>query len=152
MKSNKQKRLELQVERQIRRAKEAKEAAQKASELAQREYDRLEAEGILVDASKLTPDGSYDVPVFVSRGYYEDVPFTCCECGKEEVWTATQQKWWYEIAKGKVWTTARRCRPCRQCEGRRRSESRRVHQQGIARKSQEKSTRPSLGQSPIDPG
>ena len=26
--------------------------------------------------------------------------FDASHCGKEEVWTGTQQKWWYEVAKG----------------------------------------------------
>jgi hypothetical protein len=62
-----------------------------------------------VDASQLAPNNSYSPP----SGFYEDKPFTCVDCGKEEVWTAEQQKWWYEVAKGPIYSTAIRCRPCR---------------------------------------
>ena len=45
---------------------------------------------------------------------YEDRGFTCVDCGREEVWTAEQQKWWYETAKGYVFSKAIRCRACRE--------------------------------------
>ncbi|MCG8053264.1 MAG: zinc-ribbon domain-containing protein [Candidatus Thiodiazotropha endolucinida] len=50
----------------------------------------------------------YEIPDF-----YEDKAFKCKRCGKEEVWTAKQQKWWYEEAKGDLETTAVLCRECR---------------------------------------
>jgi hypothetical protein len=45
--------------------------------------------------------------------YYEDRQFKCADCGTEEVWTAKQQQWWYEVAKGPIFSTAIRCRACR---------------------------------------
>ena len=63
----------------------------------------------VVNAFLLAPHGSYDVPHFVKVGYYHDKPFTCRDCDKAEIWTATQQKWWFEIAKGDVFTQAQRC-------------------------------------------
>ena len=86
VKSNKQRRAELTAKRKGRAEKEA--AAKRRGELARRT-----ARGTVVDTSKLAPDNSYSVTDFVLRGYYEDMPFTCKECGKEEVWTATRQKW-----------------------------------------------------------
>jgi iron(III) transport system substrate-binding protein len=56
------------------------------------------------------------------RGYYQDAPFRCQGCGKEETWTAAQQKWWYEVAKGYVCSTAKFCRPCRKKAQARRAE------------------------------
>jgi len=50
------------------------------------------------------------------------------------VWTATQQKWWYESAKGDVWTVAVLCRPCRIRERDRKTAARKVHQEGLAKK------------------
>ena len=76
-----------------------------------------------VNAALLRPDGSYGFPDYVERGYYLDKLFTCKDCGKQEVWTATQQKWWYETAKGGVWTMATRCRLCRRRERERRERS-----------------------------
>lgn len=45
--------------------------------------------------------------------FYLDKPFVCRDCGSEEIWTAKQQKWWYEVAKGRIDSTAVRCRKCR---------------------------------------
>jgi len=45
--------------------------------------------------------------------YYIDLPFTCRDCGKEEIWRAEDQKWYYEEAKGHIDATAVRCRSCR---------------------------------------
>ena len=47
------------------------------------------------------------------KPYYTDQPFTCQDCGKHEIWTAKQQQWWYEIAKGNINSKAIRCRTCR---------------------------------------
>jgi Probable zinc-ribbon domain len=86
-----------------------------------------------VNESLLAPNNSYGAPDFVYRGYYIDRPFRCVDCGKEEVWTDTQQKWWYEIAKGFVYTSAIRCRLCRRKKRERSDESRRVHLEGLER-------------------
>jgi hypothetical protein len=126
-KSSKQRRAELMAKRKLRRDKQ--DADKRATFLAR--HART-----LVDASKLAPDGSYSAPDFVIRGYYVDQPFTCQQCGKQEVWTATQQKWWYEVAKGGRWTVARLCRPCRRRERERRAESRRTHLEGLSRRQQ----------------
>nr|WP_249383965.1 zinc-ribbon domain-containing protein [Chitinivorax sp. B] len=67
-----------------------------------------------VNRSRLKSYNSYGDPEFVTRGYYEDKPFRCVDCKSEQIWTAKQQKWWYETAQGAVYTTAIRCRACRQ--------------------------------------
>jgi hypothetical protein len=123
VKSNKQRRAELQAEKRARALR--KQASN---------TDALASRGIRVDIEKLAPDNSYGNPDFVERGFYEDHHFTCQHCGKKEIWTARQQKWWYEIAKGNVWTTARLCRPCRRRERERRNEARRIHTEGLAKK------------------
>ncbi len=41
-----------------------------------------------------------DAMFYLRSGWYRDDPFECAGCGKLEIWTATQQKWWYEVAKG----------------------------------------------------
>ena len=91
-----------------------------------------------VNATLLRPDNSYSIPDYVERGYYLDKPFTCKGCRKQEVWSATQQKWWYESAKGGVWTMATRCRACRRRERERKNEARRVQLEGFTRKSAKK--------------
>lgn len=45
--------------------------------------------------------------------FYVDTIFTCRDCGEEQVWTAKQQKWWYEERLGPIDSTAVRCLPCR---------------------------------------
>ncbi len=56
--------------------------------------------------------------------FYVDRPFVCRDCGSRELWTAKQQKWWYEIAKGRLDSFAVRCRPCRVKERERVAEAR----------------------------
>jgi hypothetical protein len=89
---------------------------------------------VVVNPSNLRPTNSYGTPDFVARGYYVDFPFKCKDCGSAEVWSPTQQRWWYEIAKGDVWTVATRCRPCRQRERARRTSARESAEAGMARK------------------
>ncbi len=73
------------------------------------------------DLEQLTHNNTYGLlPVF-----YVDRPFTCRDCGAGEVWTAKQQKWWYEVAKGHIDSVAVRCRPCRALERERVAEARR---------------------------
>ena len=78
-----------------------------------RRREKSAQRNVSVNESALKPANSYGTPQFVQRGHYEDIPFQCKSCGKEEVWTATQQKWWYEVAKGFIYSTAVRCRACR---------------------------------------
>lgn len=63
---------------------------------------------IPADRSQQAPHNSYS-PVFE----YRDAEFTCVDCGVVETWTAQQQKWWYETAKGPIQSRAIRCRECR---------------------------------------
>ena len=45
--------------------------------------------------------------------YYYDMEFICRECGAPEIWTADQQKWWYEEKRGYILSTAVLCKECR---------------------------------------
>jgi hypothetical protein len=87
-----------------------------------------------VETAYLAPDNSYGAPDFVSRGFYMPMHFVCKDCGKHEVWTAKQQKWWYENARGNMWTTATRCRECRAKERARVAAAREAYYAGLARK------------------
>ena len=62
-----------------------------------------------VDHSKVHHHSLY----FNVPNVYRDKKFCCRICGKEEVWTARKQKWWYEEAGGNLETTAVHCRECR---------------------------------------
>ena len=68
-------------------------------ELAKREgrlaHGMVIPEGVIAaDLSAQAKNNSYGPPL-----YYLDQPFTCVDCGAEEVWTAEQQKWYFEVAK-----------------------------------------------------
>jgi hypothetical protein len=89
----------------------------------------------LVNPDRLGPNYSYGIPDYAERGYYLDLPFRCKGCGKEEVWTAIQQKWWYEVAQGDLWTVAIRCRPCRRKERDRKLEADKARVAGLERKA-----------------
>ena len=90
--------------------------------------------GVAVDLAQLAHNTTWSsLPSF-----YIDTPFVCKDCGGHEIWTAKQQKWWYEIAKGRIETRAVRCRPCRLLERARVEEARRVSQAGLALKMEKK--------------
>lgn len=134
MRSDRPRRPGIKQRRTAKRAKkQAAEALARARVKAADRAKRLKGQ-VLVNPELLRPTNSYGIPDFVEREFYVDRPFVCKDCGKSEVWAATQQKWWYETAKGDVWTVAVRCRPCRRRERERRAEARRVHLEGLARK------------------
>jgi hypothetical protein len=126
--SNKQKKTQLRLQTQARRRK------------------RLAAEGRLVrgvevppkavpaDPSKQSRQGTY-----AERFYYVDQEFTCVGCGVTEVWTSTQQKWYYEVARGSIYGRANRCRACR----RRRREELARQRALLAMARRTKATKPS---------
>ena len=117
MTSGRQRRRELQNARKERAASEklAVVEAKRAKEAAN---------GVPVNRELLAQFNSYGQPAWLQRGYYLDTPFRCVDCKKDEVWTATQQKWWFEVAKGYAYSTAIRCRACRKADREKRARSR----------------------------
>ncbi len=138
MKSGKQRRIELKAKKQARETKlvnqqrEAREAKTEAEKLAKLEW--AASHGVIVDLTSLAPNNSYDDRDFVECGYYLDRLFTCAGCKSQEIWTAVQQKWWYEVAKGGLYTTAKFCRTCRHEKQSRRDLSHQIHLESIAKK------------------
>ncbi len=137
MKSGRQRRQEIVLRRQVR------------SERRQRyvsppwEDNGLPRGAIAADPELLLHDNTYGPRPL----YYFDVSFSCVDCGKSEVWTAAQQQWWYEGAKGKIGSTANRCRECRRKRRLRRSQDRRVHIEGLMTKHGIEETARRLGMS-----
>lgn len=131
MKSGKQRRTELAAKKQARTTK--KEIREKPVQIA--------GDAAPVNYELLAPNNSYSGSDFMRCGFYVDKPFRCIDCGADEIWTARQQKWWFEVAKGHIFSTARRCRTCRRKERDRSNESRRVHMEGLARREKEKRSR-----------
>lgn len=125
MKSNKQRRQEIKT-RRFERARKKLAQLKSTSNL-----QHLPVGAVLADQTMLPYTGSYSpMPL-----YYVDKPFVCKDCGVEQVWTAAQQKWWYEVARGNINSTAVRCRDCRRQERQRKAEAHRVHLQGLMLKS-----------------
>ena len=85
MKSNKQRRDEIKAARLAR-------AAQASGKPTQAPMP-----GFAVAADK-TLLASLNNTYGLLPDFYVDRLFTCRDCRTEEVWTAKQQKWWYEVA------------------------------------------------------
>jgi hypothetical protein len=77
--------------------------------MKRRPIARRDGRRIKADLSKQAPNNSYSPPL-----HYGDKSFTCRDFGAACVWTAEQQKLWYEDWGGPVQSTAIRCRTCRQ--------------------------------------
>ncbi len=88
------------------------------------------AGAILADKQQLAHNNTYG-PL---PGFYIDKVVVCRQCKTEEVWSADQQKWWYEVAKGDINTTAVLCRMCREKEKKCKDEARRIHIEGLKKK------------------
>ena len=126
MKSNQQRRQEIKTQR-LRRAERQIQIRRVNARPVNRPVGTEP-----VTPARLRPTNSYGIPDFVQRGYYQDRPFRCRDCGKAEIWTAVQQQWWYEQAQGDIWTVAVRCRACRQQERARKAQARCLHLAGRA--------------------
>lgn len=123
MKSGKQRREEIRAKRLVRLR-----AAQAPNPFMPIKTVPLGA--VAVDPAQLAHNNTYGL----LPSFYIDTPFVCKDCGAHEIWTAKQQKWWYEIAKGPIDSRAVRCRPCRLVERARVEEARRASQAGMALK------------------
>jgi hypothetical protein len=134
VKSNKQRRTEILTHRRERAEKVAAALTHDA-----RPLELADGESAPCNPALLAPYNSYGVPPFVARGCYIDAAFQCSGCRNQEVWRATQQKWWYEVAKGNVESRAKLCNSCRRAERERKAEARQVHLEGAAKKLAAKS-------------
>ena len=124
MKSGKQRKTEIKAARLV--AATRREAVLKRSELT----TMLMRGGVVVDVLQISRGSTFDV----WPKMYVDYAFICRDCSAPEVWTAAQQKWWFEVAHGPFGTRAVRCRACRVIERARVQEARRVSEEGRARK------------------
>jgi len=98
------------VEKNTGRNPNAKELAEaKRIAALPEEVQRRHSSALLADQSKLEHINTYGwLPEF-----YIDKPFRCRDCGKEEIWKAADQKWYYEETKAHMDATAVRCHDCR---------------------------------------
>jgi len=118
MKSNKQRRAEIRGRRLERAARiEAQLRLPDQRHLLSRRAPGLEPADVAVLARHNNTYGALPT-------YYVDRAFTCRDCGAEQVWTAKQQKWWYETMHASIDSRAVRCLPCRRALRAARSASR----------------------------
>jgi hypothetical protein len=94
--------------RKARYVREA-EAREAAANLAAR---RARGAPVAPDKLPLLPDVLRE-PDGTFRDFFEDIEFTCRDCGVQQVWAAADQKWWFEVAGGSPYSTAARCATCR---------------------------------------
>lgn len=132
MKGNKQRRAEI-------KAKRLKRKVEKPTLTGGESHKELPTGTAPCNPKNLAPYGH--TPKFVERGHYLDMLFRCTSCGKQEVWHAAQQKWWYEVAKGNVKSYAKLCRSCRRMERKRKATARKVHLEGLEAKRNNQSVK-----------
>ena len=101
--SDKRKKLKFAAKRKERAERQA------AEEGAWRASKGLPGGWVAADPTQQAPYNSASPP----PTYYVDVEVNCRDCGVEEVWTAKDQKWYYEVIKGTLFATAVRCINCR---------------------------------------
>lgn len=100
MKSNKQRRHEIKQRRWARMEAQREAALRPAMPLG----------ALAADVQRL--ELIHGAPFWLP-GYYVDISYRCCDCGAACVWTAQDQKWWYEQVQGSLYASASRCKDCR---------------------------------------
>jgi hypothetical protein len=108
MKSNKQRRAEIRAHRLARAARleaELRKLDPRHAPLPRTPGLEVADQALL---ARLNPGCLGGLPSF-----YLDRAFVCRRCGAQCMWTARQQKWWYEIAQGRPDSRATHCLPCR---------------------------------------
>ena len=103
----------------------------------QAEQERLEhliglKQGTIIPVDKSRVFSRTSVPEIPD--YYRDAWFACQDCGERELWTAKQQKRWYEEQGGEIEAIAIHCRACRLKAKSRRESARSVHLDGLEQK------------------
>ncbi len=133
MKSGKQRRVEMMARREKRKKTAAILLAQACP---MQLYTGLGATPVHRDALTSNSCCGLEYHPLVVRGFYLPIPFTCRNCDESQCWKAAQQKWWYEVVGGDIFTTATRCRPCRASERQRKQIARLVSVAGREAKIQ----------------
>jgi hypothetical protein len=80
---------------------------------------KLQKQGRLVkgvevpdNALAANPDAQNHYGGYSAKFYYQDIHYTCAGCRKPEVWTAQQQKHYFEAQKGNIYNEAKWCYKC----------------------------------------
>ncbi len=96
-----------------------------------RRIQRLLEKGLISNAGEI-PDNA--VPVDPDRStkalgwslelYYQDIEFSCADCGKSDCWSADSQQHYFEEMRASPYKQPKRCYECRQKENLRRDKAR----------------------------
>jgi hypothetical protein len=89
---------------------------------------------IPLDAIPAALDLQLPCNTYCPKIFYRDDPFLCKDCGKPQIWTAMQQRWWYEQCKGNINSMALYCRECRKKRREQKEAHRLATLAGIERK------------------
>ena len=80
---------------------------------------KLQKQGRLVKGIEIpehslatNPDAQEHHGGYSAKFYYQDTHYTCAGCGKPEVWTAQQQKRYFEVQKGNTYNESKWCYRC----------------------------------------
>lgn len=100
-----------------------KSGKQRRLEIKEKRLKKAEINAGMIDISNINdmPKGAllvnqarraYHYFDFIPQ-FYIDIAYNCRDCQSAEIWTAKQQKWWFEIAQGHNDSFAVQCRRCR---------------------------------------
>jgi hypothetical protein len=69
--------------------------------------------GVVIPKGSLAadPDKQND-SVFSTKFYYQNIPYSCAGCGRKGIWTAEQQKRYFETQKGNIYNKPKWCFEC----------------------------------------
>jgi hypothetical protein len=80
---------------------------------------KLEKAGRLVKGVEIpegalpgNPDEQVGAEGYAAKFYYVDIDYVCRGCGRKEVWTAAQQKRYFEVQKGNIYNEPTWCHEC----------------------------------------
>ncbi len=58
------------------------------------------------------PESQFHGGGYAVKFSYQDIHYSCAGCGKKEVWTAEQQKRYFEVQKGNIYNKPKWCHEC----------------------------------------
>ena len=64
------------------------------------------------NALAANPDAQNHQGGYSAKFYYQDIHYTCAGCGRPGVWTAQQQKKYFEVQKGNIYNEPKWCYKC----------------------------------------
>jgi len=91
----------------IKRKREAKRLAK-----LQKEGRLVQGVEIPKNALAADPDAQNHGAGYSAKFFYQDIHYTCAGCGKPGIWTAQQQKRYFEIQKGNIYNEPKWCHEC----------------------------------------